>query len=99
MPFNVLVQDSGSAVRSDLSPAKLATPEAWTNPQINIFRYHAPEVILGRPISEACDVYSSAMTALEIITGGYVISHLEDQESRIRQTPRGLGVVRALLET
>ncbi|KAG8910427.1 hypothetical protein FRC01_006342 [Tulasnella sp. 417] len=71
-PSNILVQDNGSAVLSDFSLAKLATPDAkntQTNPQVNVFRYQAPEVILDQPISKASDVYSWAMTALEIITG------------------------------
>ncbi|KAG8913619.1 hypothetical protein FRC00_001984 [Tulasnella sp. 408] len=71
-PSNILVQDNGSAILSDFSLAKLATPDAkntQTNPQVNVFRYQAPEVILDQPISEASDVYSWAMTALEIITG------------------------------
>ncbi|KAG8949039.1 hypothetical protein FRC04_009113 [Tulasnella sp. 424] len=71
-PSNILVQDDGHAVLSDFSLAKLATPDAkntQTNPQVNVFRYQAPEVILDEPISKASDVYSWAMTALEIITG------------------------------
>ncbi|KAG9045334.1 hypothetical protein FS837_006497 [Tulasnella sp. UAMH 9824] len=36
---------------------------------MDVFRYQAPEVMLYQPISEASDVYSWAMTALEIITG------------------------------
>ncbi|KAG8974660.1 hypothetical protein FRC05_006994 [Tulasnella sp. 425] len=65
----------GRAVLSDFSLASLANlviPEA-TNTQpdyrVNTFRYQAPEVILDQPISMASDVYSWAMTALEIITG------------------------------
>ncbi|KIO15408.1 hypothetical protein M407DRAFT_99550, partial [Tulasnella calospora MUT 4182] len=71
-PSNILVQDNGSAVLSDFSLAKLAAPDAkdtQANPQINVFRYQAPEVILDQAISKASDVYSWAMTALEIITG------------------------------
>ncbi|KAG8974683.1 hypothetical protein FRC05_007017 [Tulasnella sp. 425] len=71
-PSNILVQDDGRAVLSDFSLAKLATPDAkntQTNYQVNVFRYQAPEVILDQPISMASDVYSWAMTALEIITG------------------------------
>ncbi|KAG9013988.1 hypothetical protein FRB90_005643 [Tulasnella sp. 427] len=71
-PSNILVQDDGRAVLSDFSLAKFATPDARntkTNPQVNVFRYQAPEVILDQPISRASDVYSWAMTALEIITG------------------------------
>ncbi|KIO26934.1 hypothetical protein M407DRAFT_73928 [Tulasnella calospora MUT 4182] len=71
-PSNILVQDNGSAVLSDFSLAKIATPDAkntQTNPQVNVFRYQAPEVILDQPISKASDVYSWAMTALEITTG------------------------------
>ncbi|KAG8892444.1 hypothetical protein FRC00_012041, partial [Tulasnella sp. 408] len=71
-PSNILVQDDGRACLSDFSLAKLATPDAkntQTNPQVNVFRYQAPEVILDEPISKASDVYSWAMTALEIITG------------------------------
>ncbi|KIO23359.1 hypothetical protein M407DRAFT_110082 [Tulasnella calospora MUT 4182] len=71
-PSNILVQDDGRACLSDFSLAKLATPDAKNtqlNPQVNSFRYQAPEVILDKPISTASDVYSWAMTALEIITG------------------------------
>ncbi|KIO17849.1 hypothetical protein M407DRAFT_84561 [Tulasnella calospora MUT 4182] len=71
-PSNILVQDDGHAVLSDFSLAKLAAPEAKNtedNLQINFYRYQAPEVILEQAISEASDVYSWAMTALEIITG------------------------------
>ncbi|KAG8949016.1 hypothetical protein FRC04_009090 [Tulasnella sp. 424] len=74
-PSNILVQGDGRAVLSDFSLASLANlviPEA-TNTQpdyrVNTFRYQAPEVILDQPISMASDVYSWAMTALEIITG------------------------------
>ncbi|KAG8964997.1 hypothetical protein FRC00_013773 [Tulasnella sp. 408] len=71
-PSNILVGDDHCAVISDFSFAKLATPDAkitQKTPQVNAFRYQAPEVILDQPISEASDIYSWAMTALEIITG------------------------------
>ncbi|KAG8974659.1 hypothetical protein FRC05_006993 [Tulasnella sp. 425] len=71
-PSNVLVQDDGHAVLSDFSLAEPATPDAkntQTSLQVNVSRYHAPEVILDKPISKAADVYSWAMTALEVITG------------------------------
>ncbi|KAG8911513.1 hypothetical protein FRC01_005673 [Tulasnella sp. 417] len=71
-PSNILVQDNGSAVLSDFSLATLPTfysSKTRSNPRVNVFRYQAPEVILDQPISEASDVYSWAMTALEIITG------------------------------
>ncbi|KAG8911570.1 hypothetical protein FRC01_005643, partial [Tulasnella sp. 417] len=71
-PSNVLIQDDGRAVLSDFTRVKIAPPGAGhtqVNPQVNVFRYQAPEFILDQPISSACDVYSWAMTALEIITG------------------------------
>ncbi|KIO26931.1 hypothetical protein M407DRAFT_23868 [Tulasnella calospora MUT 4182] len=71
-PSNILVQDDGRACLSDFSLAKPAAPDAkntQVNPQVNAFRYQAPEVILDECISKASDVYSWAMTALEIITG------------------------------
>ncbi|KAG8899975.1 hypothetical protein FRC01_010309, partial [Tulasnella sp. 417] len=71
-PSNILIQDDGRAVLSDFTRAKIATPDAkntQANPQVNAFRYQAPEFILDQPISSASDVYSWAMTALEIITG------------------------------
>ncbi|KAG8916193.1 hypothetical protein FRC01_003307 [Tulasnella sp. 417] len=71
-PSNILVQDDGRAIISDFSLTKLQVEEgknSQTNPEISVFRYQAPEVILDNPISQASDVYSWAMTALEIITG------------------------------
>ncbi|KAG9044329.1 hypothetical protein FS837_008335 [Tulasnella sp. UAMH 9824] len=71
-PSNVLINDAGRAVLSDFSLAKIATADARNSQeftQVNIFRYQSPEVISDEPISKASDVYSWAMTALEIITG------------------------------
>ncbi|KAG8902584.1 hypothetical protein FRC01_009536, partial [Tulasnella sp. 417] len=71
-PSNILVGDDGHAVLSDFSLAKVGVVEAKnseTKPQRIAFRYEAPEVILDEPMSKASDVYSWAMTALEIITG------------------------------
>ncbi|KIO23541.1 hypothetical protein M407DRAFT_77926, partial [Tulasnella calospora MUT 4182] len=71
-PSNILINDDGRAVVSDFSLAKPATVGAkftQLNPQVNVFRYQSPEVISDEPISRASDVYSWAMTALEIITG------------------------------
>ncbi|KAG8900114.1 hypothetical protein FRC01_010263, partial [Tulasnella sp. 417] len=81
-PSNVLIQDDGRAVLSDFTRVKIATPpgaeKTQVYPQVNAFRYQAPELILDQPISSASDVYSWAMTALEIITGGIPpTSHLE----------------------
>ncbi|KAG8895933.1 hypothetical protein FRC01_012121, partial [Tulasnella sp. 417] len=64
------------------------------NPQVNVFRYQAPEVISDEPISKASDVYSWAMTSLEIITGqppfhawtspGVLIQHITKNETPVR---------------
>ncbi|KAG8913341.1 hypothetical protein FRC00_002577 [Tulasnella sp. 408] len=78
-PSNILINDDGRAVLSDFSLAKAATVDAkntQVNPQVNVFRYQSPEVISDNPISKASDVYSWAMTALEIITGGASFSCL-----------------------
>lgn len=72
-PSNILINNKGEAVLSDFSlakPAAVGAKNTQLNPQINVFRYQSPEVISDEPISKASDVYSWAMTALEIITGG-----------------------------
>ncbi|KAG8915788.1 hypothetical protein FRC00_013987 [Tulasnella sp. 408] len=96
-PSNILINDDGRAVLSDFSLAKAATVDAkntQVNPQVNVFRYQSPEVISDNPISKASDVYSWAMTALEIITGdppfhtwahpGKLIVHITKNETPIR---------------
>ncbi|KIO23542.1 hypothetical protein M407DRAFT_109094 [Tulasnella calospora MUT 4182] len=96
-PSNILINDDGRAVLSDFSLAKPACVGAkftQVNPQVNVFRYQAPEVISDEPISWASDVYSWAMTALEIITGqppfhtwtspGQLISHITKNDIPIR---------------
>ncbi|KAG9041371.1 hypothetical protein FS837_012363 [Tulasnella sp. UAMH 9824] len=96
-PSNILINDKGEAVLSDFSLAKPATVGAkntQVNPQVNVFRYQSPEVISDEPISKASDVYSWAMTALEIITGdppfhtwtspGQLIMHIARNETPAR---------------
>ncbi|KAG8903323.1 hypothetical protein FRC01_009242, partial [Tulasnella sp. 417] len=71
-PSNILINDDGRAVLSDFSLAKAAVVGARNtqiNLQVNVFRYQALEVISDEPISTASDVWSWAMTSLEIITG------------------------------
>ncbi|KAG8911775.1 hypothetical protein FRC01_005529, partial [Tulasnella sp. 417] len=71
-PSNILVQDDGRACLSNrlfLDFAQAWLGSTYASPNVTVFRYQAPEVILDTPISRASDVYSWAMTALEIITG------------------------------
>ncbi|KAG8916196.1 hypothetical protein FRC01_003305 [Tulasnella sp. 417] len=71
-PSNILIQDDGRAVLSGFSLARPGTQDpknTQTDLQADIYRYRAPEVILDDSRSKASDVYSWAMTALEIITG------------------------------
>ncbi|KAG9044332.1 hypothetical protein FS837_008338 [Tulasnella sp. UAMH 9824] len=96
-PSNILINDDGRAVLSDFSlakPAIVGAKNTQVNPQVNVFRYQSPEVISDNPISKASDVYSWAMTALEIITGsppfytwaspGKLIMHITQNETPTR---------------
>ncbi|KAG9024838.1 hypothetical protein FS837_005179 [Tulasnella sp. UAMH 9824] len=70
-PSNILINDDGRAILSDFSlvqPPAIGGKSAQVN-QLNVTRYQSPELISGEAVSEASDVYSWAMTALEIITG------------------------------
>ncbi|KIO17847.1 hypothetical protein M407DRAFT_49726, partial [Tulasnella calospora MUT 4182] len=86
-PSNILVEDDGRAVLSDFSLATLPTHDSknsQTNHQINVFRYQALEVIFEQPISKASDVYSWAMTALDITTGRPPFYHWRTAEQLVQ---------------
>ncbi|KAG8868631.1 hypothetical protein FRB97_002138 [Tulasnella sp. 331] len=68
---NVLVDDAGHAVVSDFSLSKAMDPDALmsqTGSQ-SALRWWAPETQTQQVLSVHTDVYSWAMTALEIISG------------------------------
>ncbi|KAG8871561.1 hypothetical protein FRB97_008573 [Tulasnella sp. 331] len=68
---NVLVDDSGSAMLTDFSLTKFMDPSmVMTRTGLGpSLRWWAPETINERILSTHADVYSWAMTALEIISG------------------------------
>ncbi|KAG8892223.1 hypothetical protein FRB99_002875, partial [Tulasnella sp. 403] len=72
-PSNILVDDD-HAVLADFALAKLLETDGLvpmntqSNPQTNSLRYQSPEISENKPITTASDVYSWAMTSLEIIT-------------------------------
>lgn len=71
-PSNVLIGAEGEAVLSDFALAKHLASDSL-NSRSNTFtgtlRYQAPEISDNKPMSAASDVYSWAMTALEVISG------------------------------
>lgn len=71
-PTNILIQEHGHAVVSDLSLAKIMDPDIMnsrTYIQPNSLRYKPPEISENEPMTSAGDLYSWAMTALEILSG------------------------------
>ena len=80
-PSNILIEDHGRAVVSDFSLSKMITADATyiENNQTMAFRYQAPELIQtdtaeetenygGAALLPAADVYSWAMTSLEVVS-------------------------------
>lgn len=70
-PSNVLIEEHGRAVLSDFTVAKRLTDSAITpsSTQASSFRYQAPEISDTGILTKAADIYSWAMTALEIVSG------------------------------
>lgn len=79
-PSNILIQEHGHAVISDFALSRLIGklpyggqdspyyhPDSFLSP-LNI-RYQAPEISNNQPMTTASDLYSWAMTALEILSG------------------------------
>ncbi|KAL0961021.1 hypothetical protein HGRIS_006013 [Hohenbuehelia grisea] len=79
---NILVNDAGTACLSDIGISLIPIPPTWTLDTTLYSRWLAPEIILpgsadhsiGLASPEA-DVYSFAMTAIEMTTGRRPFSH------------------------
>lgn len=71
-PSNILINHWGRPVLSDFSLAKPMTSDAMvahTRTNMNQIRYQAPEISASQPMSAASDIYSWAMSSLEVLSG------------------------------
>lgn len=76
-PSNVLIEEHGRAVVSDFSLAKPLGSNATnthSGTPTNQLRYQAPEINEGQPMTAAADVYSWAMTSLQVVSGSTSIA-------------------------
>lgn len=94
-PSNVLVEEDGQAVLSDFTLSKTVSDAAIIpsgSSQASSFRYQAPEISDTGVLTKSADVYSWAMTALEIVSGrasleaGYCRLTLTEQNQILRFT-------------
>jgi serine/threonine protein kinase len=101
-PQNVLMSEFGEPKLSDFGIARLEGAERTTSGVVTAsIHYAAPEVLEGRPISPAADVYSLAATLYELLAGTPPFSSPSDESvfavlSRVANQPvadlRPLGV-------
>lgn len=74
-PSNVLISDDGHGVLGDFALAKALEAKddlplnTQSNSDIQSMRYQAPEITDNIGMTPAVDIYSWAMTTLEIVSG------------------------------
>lgn len=71
-PANLLFGEEGRLRIGDFGIARAVAEAAWTEPEgvlVGTARYAAPEQALGEAIDGKADVYSLALTVIEVVTG------------------------------
>lgn len=71
-PANLLFGEEGRLRLGDFGIARAVAEAAWTEPEgvlVGTARYAAPEQALGEAIDGKADVYSLALTVIEVVTG------------------------------